>query len=142
MRPVAFINGVIFGSAVAISGVLGVLLFFRFVLNLDGSLDQSVVRSGLPVAELLHYILIFSVLSVLAGTAFWGQLAQRSWRWVAEYILLVALAAVALNFLATTENRGRDLAVLAGVAAMGVLLWLGGWYSGLIRRIGAWFEGN
>jgi hypothetical protein len=37
--------------------------------------------------------LVFTVLTVIAGAAFWGQWRQRAWRWPAEAVLLVALVA-------------------------------------------------
>ncbi|MGH8321619.1 MAG: hypothetical protein ACRESI_06665, partial [Gammaproteobacteria bacterium] len=105
MRPMSFINGVIFGSAVALGGVLGVILFFRYVLSLDDTLDQTVIRSNLPLGELLRDMLAFSVFAVLAGFAFWGQLTNRRWRWVVEYVLVLAIVVLLIVFLAPADSR-------------------------------------
>lgn len=140
MRPLSFVNGVIFGSATALGGVSGVILFFRYVLTFDSSLDQTVVRSALPLSELWRYTLIFSVLAVLAGLAFWGQVVGRRWRWWAEFLLAVALAAVAIWFLTAPVDRIRDLVVL--VLCMLIVLAIGaaGWHAGFFRRFHAWLE--
>jgi hypothetical protein len=135
-----FINGVIFGSAAALGGVLGVILFLRYVLTRDSSLDQTVIRSALPFGELLRDMLAFSALALLAGIAFWGQIARRRWRWAAEYVLAVAIATAIIMFLAPIGDRNRDLLVLAGAALLGIILWLAGWYSGLLQRVRAWLE--
>lgn len=140
MRPIAFINGVIFASAAALGGVLGVILCIRYVMTLDSSLDQTVVQSDLPLEELIRDMLIFAALAVLAGLTFWGQLTNRRWRWTAEYLLAVTIVAVLIIFLAAADQRSRDLICLAVVAAAGIVIWAAGWYSGAFRRIWAWLE--
>ncbi|MGB9428735.1 MAG: hypothetical protein WCC11_02485 [Gammaproteobacteria bacterium] len=140
MRPMTFINGVIFGSAAALGGVLGVILFLRYVLTRDSSLDQTVIRGDLPLGELLRDMLAFSALALLASAAFWGQVAKRRWRWAAEYVLAVAIAAAIIMFLASAGDRNRDLLVLTVAAVLGIVIWLAGWYSGFLQRIRAWLE--
>ena len=140
MRPLSFVNGVIFGSTAALGGVSGVILFFRYVLISDSSLDQIAVRSALPLGELERYTLIFSVLAVLAGLAFWGQVVGRRWRWLAEFVLGLALIAAGIWFLAAPANREHDLVVLALCVLTVLAIGAAGWYTGFFRRFHAWFE--
>jgi hypothetical protein len=142
MRPLSFVNGVIFGSTTALGGVSGLILLFRYVLTLDDSLDQAVVRSALPLGELGRSTLIFSVLAVLAGLAFWGQVASRRWRWLAEFALASALAAAVIWYLAASGNRERDLVVLALCILVVLAIGAAGWYTGLFRRFHVWLEGE
>jgi len=140
MRPLSFINGVIFGSTAALGGVSGVILFFRYVLSLDSSLDQTAIRSALPLGELGRDTLIFSVLAVLAGVAFWSQVVGRRWRWLAEFALALAIVAVAIWFLAAPANRELDLVVLALCALAALAVGAAGWYTRVFRRFSAWLE--
>lgn len=138
MRPLTFINGVILGSTTALGGVCGVILFFRYVLMRDPSLDQAVVQSALPLGELGRNTLMFSVLAVLAGVAFWSQVTLRSWRWLAEIALVLGLAAVVTWLVAAPENRDRDLAVLGVIALVILALGVAGWRTGLFRLVSTW----
>lgn len=140
VRPLTFINGVIFASATALAGVLGIILFFRLVLSLDASLDQTVVHSDLPLAELLADIAIFTLLALCAGLAFWGELKLKRWRWPAQYLLAVAVGAVLIHFLATAANRQRDFLLLAVLAAALGCAWLVSRRTRLGQRLQAWLE--
>lgn len=140
MRPMTFINGVILGSAAALAGVLGVILIFRLALISDHSLDQVVVRSDLPLGELLHDMLIFAALTLFSGLAFWGQLMQKRWRWLTECALAVAVAAVLIYFLASAENRVRDFWFLGVITVLGASVAALAWYSGLLSRLWSWLE--
>lgn len=140
MRPLTFLNGVILGSTAALGGVSGVILLFRYLLTRDGSLDQTVVQSALPLGELGRDALMFSVLALISGFAFWGQVKDRRWRWIAEVALILGLSAVATWFLAVPGNRARDLIALGsgGLVVLGIGVTC--WYTGLFRRISAWLE--
>lgn len=139
MRPLSFVNGVVFGSTDALAGVCGVILFLRYVLTLDASLDQSVVRSALPLAELAGCELIFSLLAVLAGWAFWGQVTGRRWRWLAEVALASALVAALMWFLSAGSDRARGLVLLVlcavTILAVGTAAWYAGWWSRCRHRL-------
>lgn len=140
MRPLTFLNGVIFGSATALGGGSAVILLLRFVLGRDASLNQTVVQSALPIGELGRDAALFSAVAVLAGLAFWGQVATRRWRWMAELVLAVALSAAAVWFLAVPGDRARDLITLALAAIAVFTLGVAGWRTGFFRRIFAWLE--
>lgn len=130
MRPLTFINGVLLGSSGALASVLGVILFFRWTLTSDPSLNQTVVHSDLPLGELLRDLCIFTVLALLALAAFLGELRVRHWRLVADYLLAVTLVGVVLFFFAEPDARVRDLVLLAVAALAGVLLY------GVARSLG------
>lgn len=138
MRPLTFINGVILGSAGALGAVLGVILFFRWVMTGDPTLDQAVVQDSLPLGELLRDMLIFLGLSLVALAAFWGGLRLKPWRGVADFVLWVTLLWVLIFFFADPARYLRDVAFLgAGAGAAGVLLTAAG-RSGLIARLTHW----
>lgn len=130
MRPLTFINGVLLGSAGALASVLGVILFFRWTLTSDPTLNQTVVTSDLPLGELLRDMCIFTGLALLALAAFLGELRVRRWRLTADYLLAVALTGVVLFFFAEPTNRLRDFAVLALAALLAAVIY------GIFSRLG------
>jgi hypothetical protein len=138
MRPMTFINGVIFGSAAALGVVLLIIIFFRWVLTQDASLDQSVVLSSLPLGELLRDALLFLALAALAGAAFLGELLRKPWRSVMDYLLAVAVTGVILFFFAEPEVRLRDLACLAALALVGAALLTALARMGVLKRVADW----
>ena len=123
MRPMTFINGVLLGSAGALAVVLGVILFFRWTMLGDPSLDQTVVQSDLPLGELLRDMFIFGVLAFLALAAFLGELRVKPWRLLADWLMSVALVGVVIFFLAEPGARLRDFAVLARAAVLGAIIY-------------------
>ncbi|HEV7164922.1 MAG: hypothetical protein ACHQAU_05570 [Gammaproteobacteria bacterium] len=138
MRPMTFINGVIFGSTAALAVVLVIIIFFRWVLTLDTTLDQTVVLSDLPLGELLRDMVIFLALAALAGAGFLGELFHKPWRGAADYLLAVAVIAVIVFFFADPAARLRELVLLVLVAAAGaVLLTLLG-RLGFLKQVSAW----
>jgi hypothetical protein len=140
MRPMTFITGVILGSSGALGVVLGLLIFFRWVLTQDSTLDQTVVLSDLPLDELVRDMLLFLALTGLALAGFLGELFQKPWRGVADYLLLVAVTGVIIFFFAAAAARVQELAFLAVVAlALGALL-MAAARLGLFKRVSAWFE--
>jgi hypothetical protein len=138
MRPMTFINGVIFGSAAALGLVLVIIIFFRWVLTQDASLDQSVVLSSLPLGELLRDALLFLALAALAGAGFLGELLRKPWRGAADYLLAVAVTGVIIFFFAEAETRFRDLACLALLALVGAALLTALARLGVLKRVTDW----
>lgn len=133
-----FVNGVLLGSAGALASVLGVILFFRWVMVGDATLDQTVVQSDLPLGALVRDMCIFTVLALLALVAFWGELRDRRWRLAADWLLSLALAGVILWFFAEPGLRLRDFTVLAALGCAGVLIY--GIFSrlGWVARLSRW----
>jgi hypothetical protein len=118
-----FINGVLLGSAGALAVVLGVILFFRWTMVADPTLDQTVVQSQLPLGELLRDMLIFGVLALLASAAFIGELRVKRWRLLADWLMSVALVGVVIFFLGEPAARLRDLTILAAAATLAVFIY-------------------
>jgi hypothetical protein len=133
-----FVNGVLLGSAGALGAVLGVILLFRWTMIGDSSLDQTVVQSDLPLGQLVQDMCIFTALALVALVAFWGELRDRPWRLAADWILLLALAAVLLSFFAEPGFRLRDFAVLALTGVAGAMIY--GIFSrlGWVARLARW----
>ena len=140
MRPMTFINGVILGSSGALGCVLGLIIFFRWVLTQDHTLDQTVVLSSLPLGELVQDMLIFLGLTVLAGAGFAGELLRKPWRGVADYLLITAVVGVVLFFFADSATRARDFVFLACVALAGAAVLTALARMGLFKRIFTWLE--
>jgi hypothetical protein len=123
MRPMTFINGVLLGSAGALAVVLGVILFFRWTMLGDPTLDQTVVQSQLPLGELTRDMCIFGVLALLALAAFLGELRVKRWRLLADWLMTVVLVGVIIFFLGEPAARLRDLTALALAAILAVFLY-------------------
>lgn len=138
MRPMTFINGVILGSTAALGVVLGIIIFFRWVLTLDATLDQSVVLSDLPLDQLLRDMAIFLALTALASAGFLGELFQKPWRGVADYLLAVAVVGVVIFFFASPAALLRELVLLALLAAMGAVLLTFLARMGFLKQVSAW----
>jgi hypothetical protein len=138
MRPMTFINGVIFGSSAALGVVLVIIIFFRWVLTQDATLDQNVVLSSLPLADLLRYMLIFLALAGLAGVAFFGELLRKPWRGTLDYLLTAAVVGVVIFFFAEPATRLADLARLAALTLVGAALLAALGRMGLLKRISDW----
>lgn len=138
MRPMTFINGVIFGSAAALGLVLALLIFFRWVLTQDSTLDQTVVLSDLPLRELIQDMLIFLGMTGVSGAAFVGELFRKPWRGGADYLQAVLLVGIILFFFAGASTRARDLVLLAIVALAGAVLLTALSRVGVLKRVSAW----
>ena len=141
MRPMTFINGVILGSSGALGSVLGLIIFFRWILTQDSTLDQTVVLSSLPLDQLVQDMLLFLGLTALAGAGFAGELLYKPWRGVADYALLTAVVGVILFFFADAATRVRDLALLGLAAVLGAVLLTALFRMGLLQRIFTWLDG-
>ncbi len=140
MRPLAFINGVILGSAGSLGGAIGVILFFRWVMTLDSSLDQTVVVGHLPLAALVTDMSLFLALTALAALAFWGELRERRWRAGADLALAAGLAAVFIWFFADAATRARDFLLLAFAAVAAAAALSVAWRLGLTAKFAQWLE--
>jgi hypothetical protein len=116
-----FINGVLLGSSGALAVVLGVIVFFRWTMLGDPTLDQTVVQSDLPLGELLRDMAIFGALALLALAAFLGELRARRWRLLADWLMSVVLVGVVIFFLGDPAARLGDFTVLAAVAILGAI---------------------
>jgi hypothetical protein len=92
MQPLAVLNGIIFGSSVAIFLGLAVVLLL-YGLNLD----QAEWVRGEMVRLAVHAVL-FGGLMAVSGLAFYAVLREFWWRWYAELALLAALAAVVMFY--------------------------------------------
>jgi hypothetical protein len=125
-----FINGVLLGSSGALSSVLGLIVFFRWLLVSDPTLDHGVVRSELPLDQLLRDMLIFGVLASLSLAAFIGELRGKRWRLLADWLMSMALVGVVIFFFAAPELLSRDFAVLLVVGIAAAVIF------GLARRLG------
>ena len=141
MRPMTFINGVILGSSGALGCVLALIIFFRWVLTQDQTLDQTVVLSDLPLGQLVEYMLIFLALAGLAAAGFAGELFRKPWRGIADYLLMTAVVGVILFFFADAAARARDLVLLGLIALVGAAVLTALARFGLLQRIFTWLEG-
>lgn len=90
MSPLAIINAIFFGSAVAISfGLCGVLVIFLFLKDESGQV-------GVEIGRLPYYCLGFLALSGISGAALYSLMKNLSWRWKAQAAMWVALMIVAV----------------------------------------------
>lgn len=89
MRPAVVVLGFVLGSAAAITFALaGTMIVFV-------ALRSEYPRLEGELRPLLISLALFSLLTVAAGSTFYGELKERRWRRIALGALLVSLAAVA-----------------------------------------------
>jgi hypothetical protein len=89
MRPLGFLTGVVLGSAASIALVL-VMVVVVFALSGGGHPAVGVEFPGLLASAGL-----FGVLAATAGAAFAGLHRERPWRWAAQALMWLLLAAIA-----------------------------------------------
>lgn len=88
MRPLGFLTGVVLGSAASIALVLlMVVVVFAFAAG-----SQSAVGDEYP--GLLASAGLFGVLAAAAAAAFAGLQRERAWRWAAQALMWLLLAAI------------------------------------------------
>lgn len=88
MRPLGFLTGIVLGSAASIALVLAmVVVIFAFTAAQHPSVGRE--YPGLLVTAGL-----FAVLAALAGAAFVGLQRERPWRWCAQAVMWLAMAAI------------------------------------------------
>ncbi len=89
MRPLGFLTGVVLGSAASIALVLlMVVVVFAFT-----AAGQSAIGDEYP--GLLASAALFAVLAGAAAAAFAGLQRERPWRWAAQALMWLLLAAIA-----------------------------------------------
>jgi hypothetical protein len=89
LRPLGFLTGVVLGSAASIALVLlMVVIVFAFTAG-----GQSAVGDEYP--GLLLTAGLFGLLAAAAGAAFAGLQRERPWRWTAQALMWLLLAAIA-----------------------------------------------
>ncbi len=93
MRPITVLNGIIMGSCGSIFIGIAVTLVIFLVL---GPENPSLQRE---LGPLTLYAAMFAALTGLSAWAFVGQLLLKSWRWWAQAVMLVAVAAVVFYLL-------------------------------------------
>lgn len=89
MRPLGFLTGVVLGSAASIALVL-LMVVAVFTLAAGG---PPAIRDEYP--RLLATAGLFGVLAGAAAAAFAGLQRERPWRWVAQALMWLLLAAIA-----------------------------------------------
>lgn len=88
MQPLAVLTGILFGSAAAIA--FGLAVSFIVSLVISGESPQVAAELG----SLWTHTLIFVVLTGVCGLGFYGLVKRARWRWVAQGLMWLALAAV------------------------------------------------
>ncbi|MFT4046923.1 MAG: hypothetical protein QM661_09535 [Solimonas sp.] len=87
MKALNLFNGVMLCLMATFAVTLGaVCVMYAFYLD-------ELPRLRAEWQLVLHVTGLFIMLSVIAALAFWGQWRRRPWRWPAEGVLVVALAA-------------------------------------------------
>jgi hypothetical protein len=90
VRPSVVVLGFILGSAAAITfALVGTMVVFLVLRSeypqLEGELVPLLISGGL-----------FGLLTIVAGSSFYGEIKQREWRRGAWLMLFVVLAVVAV----------------------------------------------
>jgi uncharacterized membrane protein len=92
MRPAVVVLGFVLGSAAAITfALVGTAIVFI-------ALRSEYPRLEGEVRPLLTSVGLFSLLTVAAGSSFYGELRERRWRRGALAALLVVLVVVSAYF--------------------------------------------
>ena len=100
MRPLGFLTGVVLGSAASIALVL-LMVVVVFVLAPRGQPAIGEEYPGLLVSAGL-----FGMLAAVAATAFAGLQRERPWRWAAQALMWLLLAAIAGYYWPAGEPPG------------------------------------
>jgi hypothetical protein len=88
MGPLGFLTGVVLGSAVSIAVVLAMVIAIFMLSAADNpALTQE-------YAPLWRAVVTFTVMSVIAGAAFYSLQRRLPWRWVAQAAMWLALAVI------------------------------------------------
>ncbi len=93
MRPITVLNGILFGSCVALFlGTSVTLLIFLII----GPETPSIKAE---LGSLSMYAGIFLGMMLLSGGSFYGHLRKRAWRWWSQAFTLAGLAGSILYLL-------------------------------------------
>jgi hypothetical protein len=101
MRPLGFLTGVVLGSAASIALVL-LMVVAVFAL---GAGSQPAVGREYPA--LLASAGLFAVLAAAAAAAFAGLQRDRPWRWAAQALMWLLVAAIAWFYWPEGGEPGR-----------------------------------
>ena len=101
MRPLGFLTGIVLGSAASISLVL-VMVVAVFVFSPGGTPAIADEYPGLLASAGL-----FGVLAAAAGAAFIGLQRERPWRFAAQGMMWLLLAAIAWHYWPAGAAPGR-----------------------------------
>ncbi|MDX1453892.1 MAG: hypothetical protein R3217_00385 [Gammaproteobacteria bacterium] len=93
MRPITVLNAILLGSFLALFLGTAVTLF---IFALIGPEAPSIKGEFGPLSI---YCGIFFVLTLACAASFLGHLKKRPWRWLAQAVELVGLAAAIWYFL-------------------------------------------
>lgn len=87
MRPITVLNGILFGSCVALFlGTAVTLLIFVII-----GPETPSIKAELD--SLTVFAVIFLGMLLLSGGSFYGHLRMRPWRWWSQAFTLAGLAA-------------------------------------------------
>lgn len=85
MRPIAVLNGILFGSSVALFLGTAVTLLIFVIIGPEAPSIKA------ELGSLSIYALIFLVMMVVSGFSFYGHLRRLAWRWWSQAATLAAL---------------------------------------------------
>jgi hypothetical protein len=88
MRPAVAILGFVLGSAAAITFALAGTTIVFTILRSDHP------HLGAELEQLLTNLALFASLTAVAGTCFYGEVTERSWRRAGSVALALTLAVV------------------------------------------------
>ncbi len=93
MQPLAIITGILMGTSAAIAASLSVVSFLFFLLG-----DEH-PRLDAEFRPLMISTAIFLALTGLCAAGFLGVVKNKRWRWPAQAVMWVAIAAVVFYYL-------------------------------------------
>jgi hypothetical protein len=92
MKPLGFLTGIVLGSAASIALVLAMVVV---IFAVTAAQQPSVSRE---YPGLLLTAGLFAVLAAAAGAAFVGLQRERPWRWIAQAVMWLTVAAIAWHY--------------------------------------------
>ena len=87
MQPLTVLTGILFGSAASIAFGLAVSVIVSFAVSRES--PQLAAELG----ALWRHTVLFLGLTGLCGLGFYGLVKRTPWRWVAQGVMWLALAA-------------------------------------------------
>ncbi|HUO82219.1 MAG TPA: hypothetical protein VM616_05105 [Gammaproteobacteria bacterium] len=94
MNPLAFITGILLGSAGSIALGLVVVCFIFLVLGTEHP------RLAAELGPLLASAALFVVMTVVCGVSFIGLIRRRRWRWLAQGVMWTGVLLVVAYYVA------------------------------------------